>query len=868
MARQGLFLLIIAITIAATGLFSCSTKRNTLESRIYHTLTTKYNLYYNANEAYNRGIEAATLNKSDDSEEILAVFPKPDPNIMGSIVSEMDVAIEKLRTAVEKHSIKAKPGLKPRSLAQQDFFNQMEFNPAIDNCRLLTGKAQFAKQDYVMAAETFALLIRTGKNSDSFYPGKVWQIRTLSALGLLGEASLLMSELKKDLSFPANLEKELNLTNADLLIRQRRFSDAIPVLVQVTEKEKSRNLRTRYSFIMAQLYHKEGNNEEAASLFRKVAEKANTKQMEFNSWIGMAASVSKGAELNTVKTNLKKMLLLPSNIEFQDQIYFALAEIALRNSDSTEYVNMLKASSQSSTVNKIQKGESSLILADIYAGRKEYILASAYYDTAAIMLDTRFAQLTTLKSNAEVFRSLASLLNTIIREDSLEMWASLSESERQERLLRIAENNKKAETNKNVPSQQRYRRVDTSREGGGKWYFYNDIAVNRGKTDFYSLWGRRVDEDNWRLKNKPYGTSGFASGPAAISNNTNPDVNTTLSGDSIMSLLPVSDSLRKISDTKRAVSYYEASFVLRQQLNDSQTADSLLERMNTRFPGNENELNAWYLLMKSTEASDPSASGYYASQIVSEYPDSPIAANILNPARAEAARRQTDEAEELYQLIYQSWKDNRYAEAIERAAYMAVRFPGHPYLGKAAYIKALSSGATMGRGAMRESLMAIHTDFPNDVIRGEVAEAIRLLDEADRQSLIESVAEEGLYSYIPGSDLSLVWLLAPGENINQLQYDLVRYIMDLEYDSDILPENKPLGPYTALVMPQVKPIEAFRLYLGFVSSPLHSENVVSPNTKLFLISEKDLQRFSLRLDIDEYMSVFTTQYIPLMPQSY
>ena len=867
MARQGLFFLIITIIAAATGLFSCSTKRNTLESRIYHTLTTKYNTYYNANEAYNRGIEVAALNKSDDSGDIFAIFPKPDPNIMGAIAVEMDVAIEKLLTAIEKHSIKAKPNLKPKSLAQQDFFNQMEFNPAIDNCRLLMGKAQFAKQDYAVAAETFALLVRTGKNSDSFYPGKIWQIRTLSAQGLPGEAAILMAELKKDLLFPGNLEKDLNLTEADLLIRQGRFTDAIPVLARTLEKEKSGNLRTRYSFIIAQLHHKEGNNEEAAALFRKVAEKTNTRQIEFNSWIGMAACVPKGAELNTVKVNLEKMLLPSGNIEFQDQIYFALAEISLRNNDSTEYINMLKASSRSSTVNKIQKGKSALILADIFAGRKEYILASAYYDTAAIMLDTRFNELTTIKSNAEVFRSLASLLNTIAREDSLEMWASLSESERQERLFRIEENQKKIETNRNTQSQQRYRRVNTARETGGKWYFYNDIAINRGKTDFYSLWGRRVDEDNWRLKNKPPGNSGFISGSAVASNNTNQVVNTALPGDSIMLFAPFSDSIRKISEAKRAVSYYEASFILRQQLNDSQTADSLLNRMNTRFPGNENELNSWYLLMKSSETAYPSASGYYASQIVSTYPDSPIAIGILNPAQVEAEKRKTDEAEELYQQIYQYWKDNRFAEAIERADYMAAQFPEHPYLGKVAYIKALSSGATMGRGAMRESLMAIHTNFPNDVIRSEVSEAIRLIDDANRQSLTESVAEEGLYSYMPGNDLSLIWLLAPGENVNQLQFDLVKYIMDLEYDSDILPVSRPLGPYTALILPPVKSIEAFRLYSGFVSSPLHSENAVSPDTRLFLISEKDLQRFSLRLDIEEYMSVFTKEYIPLMPQS-
>ena len=49
----------------------CSTSHNTAVSRSYQALVTKYNVYFNGNEAYKKGYEAQEKAKQDNLLEIL-----------------------------------------------------------------------------------------------------------------------------------------------------------------------------------------------------------------------------------------------------------------------------------------------------------------------------------------------------------------------------------------------------------------------------------------------------------------------------------------------------------------------------------------------------------------------------------------------------------------------------------------------------------------------------------------------------------------------------------------------------------------------------------------------------------------------------
>lgn len=857
----------------AVGMVACSVTGNTLESRLYHAFTTRYNLFYNAGEIYRKGVVNLATENSDDFGEILPIFPDPPASTLSTLQKEMDVAIQKLQTAIRKHSIGSKPRMKPKSLAQQDFYNQAEFNAAIDNCRLLMGKAQFAKGDYATAAETFSLLVRTSKGTDSYYPGKLWQIRALAMQGSLSDASILSAELRKDLLFPTYLLKAFALAEADLKIRQKLWDDAAALLAEAIEKERRGAIKMRYIFIQAQLFERAGKPEEAVQRYKMVASRASDYRLELNAWLGVAAGTPDGEALLEVRSDLEAMLTDARNPDYRDQIHFALARLGLRMGDSLAYEQHLKRSSESSTVNRAQKGRSCLQLASIYAGRRQFLKAAAYYDTAVISLNENHPEFQEARLESVTYKELARLLSDISREDSLAAWAELAPAEREARLAKsTAAQASAAATADSLAVAARSRRLSAGGVGSstvtGQWYFYNELAINRGRSDFYALWGTRPNEDNWRVRNRSAALSGgvgavvdAASVSSAASSVLMPEVQAMLNAPEM------NDSLRKLSIDRRARLYYEAAFLLRQRLNDSQSADSLLTLMNERFPGNENELNVWYQLMKSASAAHPELASQYASRIVANYPESLIAKAITDPSFVEAQQQALDEAARLYEEIFGLWKANNFEAAVTLADRTAARFPESDLLPRIMFVRALSLGGVQGRAAMREELVKLSTTFRSSEILYDISDAIEILDQVEAAALAQPKIEELAYRYQPGDSLSLVWLLDTPEEINQLQFDLVSFAMGVEAVADMIPLQRRMGSYMALIYPAVKAIDAFRFYRDFSNSPLSTAHISSQKTVLFLINETDLQRLINRLDFENYMEMFSREYLPLVPGS-
>lgn len=857
----------------AVGMVACSVTGNTLESRLYHAFTTRYNLFYNAGELYRKGAANLATENSDDFGEILPIFPEPSSATLSTLQKEMDIAVQKLQTAIRKHSIGSKPRMKPKSLAQQDFYNQSEFNAAIDNCRLLMGKAQFAKGDYATAAETFSLLVRTSKGTDSFYPGKIWQIRAMTMQGSLTDAAILASDLRKDLLFPKYLLKSFDLTEADLKIRQKLWDEAATLLGKAISRERSGSVKMRYTFIQAQLLERAGKPEEAVERYKMVASRASDYQLELNAWLGIASGTPDGEGLSEVRADLEAMLTDARNPDYRDQIFFSLARLGLRMGDSLAYEQQLQRSSESSTVNRAQKGRSCLALASIYAGRRQFLKAAAYYDTAVVSLTENHPDFQAVRLESVTYKDLARLLSDIAREDSLAAWAELPPAEREARIAsRAAEQASAAAKADSLATAARSRRsastTATSTVGSGQWYFYNELAINRGRSDFYALWGTRPNEDNWRVRNRSSALSGGtgavvdpASASSAASSNLLPEVQAMLAAPEM------NDSLRKISIERRARLYYEAAFLLRQRLNDSRSSDSLLTLMNERFPGNENELNVWYQLMKSASTSRPELAAQYASRIVANYPESLIAKTITNPTFVEAQQKALDEAARLYEEIFGLWKNNDFEAAVALADRTAARFPESDLLPRIMFVRALSLGGIRGRAAMREELVNLSTTFRSSEILYDISDAIEILDQVEAAALAQPKSEERAYRYEPGDSLSLVWLLDTPEEINQLQFDLVSFAMGVEAVADMIPLQRRMGSYMALIYPPVKAIDAFRFYKGFFGSPLSTAHVSSQKTLLFLINETDLQRLTNRLDFENYMEMFNREYLPLVPES-
>ena len=69
MKRKAILLTGILVTLMLVA--GCSTRKNTAGTRFYHALTTRYNVYFNGNEAYKAGLQAQQQGNKDNYMEML-----------------------------------------------------------------------------------------------------------------------------------------------------------------------------------------------------------------------------------------------------------------------------------------------------------------------------------------------------------------------------------------------------------------------------------------------------------------------------------------------------------------------------------------------------------------------------------------------------------------------------------------------------------------------------------------------------------------------------------------------------------------------------------------------------------------------------
>ena len=86
-------------------LSGCSTKKNTLTRRMYHNLTSHYNIYFNGELAIQEGEDQLRTAVKDDYTKVLRVYNYGTQQNGMAMNSTMDRALEKASICVQKHSM-------------------------------------------------------------------------------------------------------------------------------------------------------------------------------------------------------------------------------------------------------------------------------------------------------------------------------------------------------------------------------------------------------------------------------------------------------------------------------------------------------------------------------------------------------------------------------------------------------------------------------------------------------------------------------------------------------------------------------------------------------------------------------------------
>jgi len=833
---------ILLLNLLIGVMAGCSTKKNTGASRAYHNLSAHYNVYFNARESMKDGLVRIDLGLQDDYTHILPISKSTVPDAGKVATSEMDLVITKCNKLIKLHSITRSPQRKPNNSERyKKFASKGEYNKWVDDSYLLMGMASYYKHDYHRAIENFNFVIRKFSDQPTRYDAFLGMAKSYIETGDFPQAFEIFNSLTRDGNFPKRLNSELNLAQAHYYLKKNEPDSAIPFLRTALESKLPHVVKLRVNYILAQLLTLANQPEEASKQYSRLLKMRPNYQMAFNARISRMEIL--GGNNKEIWNQLEKMLKDQINLEYRDRIYYARANIALKENRKRDAVEDLKNSVRYSANNPKQRAISSLDVARILFEENAYLLAACYYDSAVAVIDVNYPGYPEIMNRASGLRRLARELNTIQREDSLQKLALMPEKDRnlfikkiitdlQEKEARIAAavNAEKASQNY-FRSQQSRQHISAANTDQNLWYFYNSVTVGIGKSDFQRIWGKRNLEDNWRRKNK---LSILESEPEQQQDSIAKDmaieikkkVTDPQKAEFYLQDIPLSDSLMRISTEKVKSAMFGAGRIYRTEFSDFPRAIEILLELNRRFKGSIYELPAWFELYQLYhENGDLVNAAEYKQRIISGYPGSKYARYLLNPNYFAEIEEKNGTIEKKYGEILRLFLTYNYARAGEEATQTLALNPDSTILSKIKFIEVAAKGAAQEKSAFANNLDQYIKAFPKTPttpVAMHIKELITSNILSDYQQLLakgyikEEITNEelknernhsndefgGKYSY--DGNLFHYYVIAFSKeakiDVNRLIYDIANYNLDYYTDTDFDIEPISLDSKTQMVL--------------------------------------------------------------------
>ncbi len=707
------------------GLFySCNTKKNTFTRRVYHNITSRYNVYFNGKESLNEGTIELVKGVRDNYNQILPVFNFGTKQEAQQLNPSMDRAIQKASICIQKHSMP---------------FDGTEKVRWIDDSYFLIGKAYFYKQEYFSARRTFNFIIQEYGYNDIKYDAMIWLALTYNQTKEFEKSEPLLNLITSDVSngrVPESAIEVLPQVYADLYIRQGYYDKAVEYLFEAIAYNPKRDLKTRMMFILAQIFQQNEDLIRATEWYEQVIKRNPPYDMAFQAKINLARSFdANSGDRKQITKILNRMLKDDKNKDYKDQIYYALADVALRDRDTAGGLNYLRLSVSSSVNNNYQRATSSLQLADLYFGMPSYENAQAYYDTAMMFIPKDYPNYNQIELRTRVLTKLVENLITIKVQDSLQAVANMSEPDRnalinklinnyQEELRQIAEQKALEAELERQQQLNSYSGPSTQTQPvGGKWYFYNPQTKEYGYSEFLKKWGKRKLEDLWRVSNKQmisFGSEDTEAGAdTTLSDSLVAAANDPMNREYYLKNLPKTEEDFKASDKKILDAYFEIGKVYRDGLRDYPESNSSLETMNNRFPANEHELQAFYYLYRNyTDLGDAGTATQYKTRITGQYPESDYARILTDPEYLTKLAQEKNRINELYEETYRAYEAGQYYQVIAKSDLALSLYGDSTDLApRFEYLKAVSTGKVDIVDSLVVSLQRIILKYPNSEIK-------------------------------------------------------------------------------------------------------------------------------------------------------
>ncbi len=842
---------------------------------------------------------AATLADAheDKYDRVLSIFKIADLNKAKAVFPDFDEAIKKVSIAITRHTMIVK-GKKDNKLAER--------NPWIPECYMVVGQSQFYKHDFWSSIETFQYISSEYKDDEIRPEALLWLTRSYLELGKTTDAEYLLDFLKADKKFPLKLKGFYNAVLAQYHLIRNDIPRAMDALQMAASTSKKKDDRSRYYFILGQLYQRSDSLNKAFASYEKVLKLNPPYEMAFNARINRARCYDTGSgNASIVKRELQKMLKDEKNKEYRDQIYYALAGVASQEKNEPLAVDLLNQSLRASTSNTTQKALSYLELGNIYLKRPEYLPAAAYYDSCLTNLTNDHPDYFDIQAKRNSLERLVSNLKVIMKEDSLQRLMAMSPSEREAMIgsLVEAEDAEKERVKKEQEDQQRLEELEIKEEkdlksqpralnapataAQGAWYFYNQSAISFGYSEFVKRWGSRKQEDNWRRSEKEMTIGGEVTDTTTVDssafnqqslNDSIAKLDSKARKEAYLAQIPNSPEQIAESNKKITEAYYNCGVIYKEQLNNLNESINSFETLDKRFPDNKYKLPAYYNLYRThTLLGNTEKADFYKNYILTNAPESDYARLIQNPDFFREMKRKSEVLEVFYENTYRAYLNRQYDQVIERKAYADQSFPANNKLSpKFAFLKAMAVGKTRSINDFQFELEDVIRSFPKDSVSMKAQEILDFIKgnnvkataidtiPVDTNNLSDPFAKSAKYLFDANSMQFFVIIfpknaLAPAELIAK-----INAFNNIDFTDQQLTVNNgniDLNLQYIAVMSFESKDDAMTYYQTIISEQNLLDQFDPQLVQYFIISQTNLSELTRTKDMKAYTEFFQQKYL-------
>ncbi|MCC9042221.1 tetratricopeptide repeat protein [Myroides sp. M-43] len=732
---------------------ACSVKQDRLINRGYHAMTTRYNILYNGELAYDEALVSLKNDYFDNFWEILPV-ERIDIKIdstrefdrgrsleskKGSILENVQLdgsnlggngnqeeagfrrAEDKAAKAIQKHSM---------------YIKGRERNFQIDDAYLMLGQARYYDGRFVPALEAFNYILYKYPDGSLINDAIIWREKTNVRLTYDDIAIKNLKLLLRDKALVLKKQQiaDANATLAQAYINIEEYQEAITPLKNAIEATRDQEERARYTFILGQLYSKVGQKDKANHAFTEVIEMNRKSPRSYviqshAQQYGLAPEAAKDSVAFLKK--YKKLIKDRENRAYLDVLHRQVGLFYEGNGNTKEALKSLKRAVKLSKGDKQLKSQNYLSIAEIYFNEAGYALAGQYYDSVLSIMPEKAKERFRITKRRDALRDVVAFEKVAHINDSILRLVAMDESMRIAYFQKYVDDLKIEDFRKTQVNLKGKKAgnlnffntvnfgsiidsaysVNTSNNGGNStFYFYSNQASSLGKVEFQRRWGNRPLVDNWRWASdiqEALNNANASSTTTSTPNTSNTSTPTNFNDarydiNEYINKIPV-DELEIASLKKdRDFAYFQLGSMYADRFKKYDLASSRLESLLTFDPAERLILPSMYKLYKVYLEIDMIKAMAMKDSIINQYPNSRYAKLLLN-----ISRDKIDDLspEQIYSQVYKMYAEggdyNKVLNAIDSAL---ERFDDEGYVSKLELLKAHVIGKLRGISAYKEAL--------------------------------------------------------------------------------------------------------------------------------------------------------------------